>query len=558
MCQSRFTFSLSYQPGTPEVSPGPVGPTGTHHPLMTPGTVCAIELAPWLMPTSELLINVEPAETRVALIEDGVVTELHIERSGERSIVGNVYSGKVSRVMRGMQAAFVDIGLSRHAFLQVSDSVRPEDLDALAATEAHDEVAHTSLRVSKETPIGKVLRPGQPVVVQVSRAPVGKKGARVTSHVSLAGRYLVHLPTLDQIGVSRRIEDEEERKRLRAAVEEVRSGGGFIVRTAAEGVSREVLIQDLNYLTRLWNMILEHWAESEPPALLHADLDLPLRAARDLMGSQTDRLMIDDQETFERIRTFASDSMPENTAKIALYQGDEPIFDARGIENEIHRALARVIPLPSGGSLVFDHAEALTAIDVNTGRFSGGKDLEETITRTNLEAVKELAYQLRLRNIGGLIVVDFIDMDQPANREKVNQALQEALKDDRVQTTAIRISELGLVEMTRKGTNQGLARQLFEPCFYCDGTGHLKSKTTICCEVLRVVRRRSLEIRAPRVSIECHPDVASLLERDHRTTLAEIGARYGKEIEVEARSDFHLERFDIKGGRRHGTTQETP
>jgi ribonuclease G len=507
------------------------------------------------MPASELLVDVETAETRVALIEDGIITELHVERPWDRSIVGNIYHGRVGRVLRGMQAAFVDIGLDRHAFLQVTDTVWPDDFDTLPPPgETPVPESTGSRRVSKSTPIAQVLKPGQDVVVQVSRAPVGKKGARVTAHVSLAGRHLVYLPTLDQIGVSRRIQDEEERARLRSIVDRLRSGGGFIVRTVAEGAAEEVLAADVRYLTQLWAEIVENRAARPAPSLLHEDLDLVCRAARDLLNAQVEGLVIDDADTHERTRGYVAKFFPDQVDKVRLYSGDEPIFDAFGIEEEVQRALARVIPLPSGGSLVFDHAEALTAIDVNSGRYTGGKDLEETITRTNLEAVKEVAYQLRLRNIGGLIVVDFIDMDRPANREKVNRALQEALKDDRAQTTAVRISELGLVEMTRKGSSQSLARQLFEPCFYCDGTGQIKSRTTVACDILREIKRRVVDLRAPQVVVECHPEVAVTLSgrQELRDALEALERRFGKTVEVEARDDFHFERFDIKGGRRHG------
>jgi ribonuclease G len=507
------------------------------------------------MPASELLIDVEPAETRVALIEDGIITELHVERAWERSIVGNIYHGRVGRVLRGMQAAFVEIGLDRHAFLQVTDTVKPEDFDALTPPgETPAEEAPSSRRVSKSTPIGQVLRPGQDVVVQVSRAPVGKKGARVTAHVSLAGRYLVYLPTLEQIGVSRRIQDEEERARLRSIVDRLRPSGGFIVRTVAEGASEDVLAEDVRYLTRLWSEILDKQAQLPAPSLLHADLDVVLRSARDLLNTQVERMVIDDAGMHERTREYVAKFFPDQLEKVRLYSAEEPIFDAFGIEEEVQRALARVIPLPSGGSLVFDHAEALTAIDVNSGRYTGGKDLEETITRTNLEAVKEVAYQIRLRNIGGLIVVDFIDMDRPANREKVNRALQEALKDDRAQTTAVRISELGLVEMTRKGSSQSLGRQLFEPCFYCDGTGQLKSRTTVACDILREIKRRAPELRSPQILVECHPEVAVALagRQELRDAVEALEKRYGREVEVAARDDFHFERFDIRGGRKHG------
>lgn len=502
------------------------------------------------MPRAELVVNVEPAETRVALIEDGVVAELHVERAGSLGIVGSVFHGKVGRVLRGIQAAFIDIGIERHAFLQVGDAVREQDIEGLGVDEGlQAEPVAGGLRVSRSTPIAEVLKPGQSVVVQVSRAPMGRKGARVTSHVSLPGRRLVYMPTLEQLGISRRISDEAERARLRGIVEGLRNGGGFIVRTVAEGASEAELAEDVEYLTRLWADILERRAEVRPPGLLHADLDLPLRMARDLFGAGVERFVVDDQATYDRVAEFSRRFIPDRADRVRLYDGQEPLFDAFGIEEGVKRALARVIPLPSGGSLVIDHAEALTAIDVNTGRYAGGKDLEDTITRTNLEAVAEVAHQLRLRNIGGLIVVDFIDMDRPENREKVNLALQEALGDDRAQTTAVRISELGLVEMTRKGTRQSLGRQLFEPCFYCDGTGQLKSRTTVCCEIVRELRRRALEPGAGRVVVEAYPKVAEMLRRDHGSSLRALERSLGREIEVRARSEFHLERFEIKGGR---------
>ncbi len=503
------------------------------------------------MPASALVINVEPAEMRIALIEDGIITEFLVERTKSRSIVGNIYNGRVGRVMRGMQASFVDIGLDRHAFLQVGDTIRSEDFDMLSLSDAGDNASGTR-RVSKSTPIGKVLKAGQSVVVQISRTPIGRKGARVTSHVSIPGRRLVFLPTLDQIGVSRRIQEDKERRRLRAIVDNLRSNGGFIIRTVAEGASVDDLASDVEYLTKLWADILASRQYKPAPFLLYEDLDLPLRVARDLFSGSVEQFVVDDATTYERLLDFAHKFFPDRAKRIMLYEGDEPIFDAFGIEEEIQRALARVIPLPSGGSLVIDHAEALTAIDVNTGRYAGGRDLEDTITRTNLEAVKEVAYQIRLRNIGGLIVVDFIDMDRPANREKVNRVLQEALKDDRAQTTAVRISELGLVEMTRKGAQESLGRQLFESCFYCDGTGQLKSRTTISCDLLRELRRRLLELRSARVSVECHPQVAEVLLEEHKEAIASIEKRFAKKVEIRSREDFHLERFDIKGGRRHG------
>src|SRR5689334_20469829 len=402
------------------------------------------------MASNTLVINVDIAETRVALIEQGNITELFIEREHERSPVGNVYLGRVTRVLPGMQAAFIEIGLDRAAFLHVEDVVVQDDMDDLLERDEgdHDPEADeanggeeapapkrpTSRKVSRSTPIRDVLKEGQTLMVQVSKGPIGTKGARVTSHVALPGRYVLYLPTVDQVGISKRIGNKAERQRLRESIEAFKPPqGGFIVRTMASGLTKKDLKSDVGYLVRQWEKVTEKRGKTKTvPSLLYEDLDIILRVARDLFTEDVEKIVIDSEKQFQRLREFLGMFLPDRMEHVELYQARDPLFDEYGIEEEISRALSRKVPLPSGGYLVIDQAEALTAIDVNTGRFTGkGRDVEETIYQTNLEAVEEIAYQLRFRNIGGLIVLDFIDMERQSNRDKVHKALVLALKKDR-------------------------------------------------------------------------------------------------------------------------------
>lgn len=522
-----------------------------------------------VMATNTLVINVDIAETRVALIEQGNITELFIEREQERSCVGNVYLGKVTRVLPGMQAAFVDIGLDRAAFLHVEDLVVQEDMDELLerddvaaeedpATDDEEGPAEgapapkrrQARKVSRSTPIRDVLKEGQPLMVQVSKGPIGTKGARVTSHVALPGRYVLYLPTVDQIGISKRIGNKLERERLRASIEAFKPPtGGFIVRTMASGLTKKHLKADVGYLVHQWSGVAQKRAAVKSlPALLYEDLDITLRAARDYFTEDVQKIVIDSEKEYERLRSFIGVFLPERLGDIELYTGREAVFDEYGIEDEISRALSRKVPLPSGGYLIIDQAEALTAIDVNTGRFTGkGRDVEETIYQTNLEAVEEIAYQLRFRNIGGLLVLDFIDMERTANREKVYRALVLALKRDRATTTITKVSELGLIEMTRKRTRESLGRTLFEPCFYCDGTGHLQSKSTICHEILRQIRRERDSLSGYKIVINAHPAICDMLRREHKQALDEASVRFTRQILVKPHREYHLEQFDLKG-----------
>jgi ribonuclease G len=693
-----------------------------------------------------LVINVDIRETRVALIENGIIAELHLERETQKGTLGNIYLGKVSRVLPGMQAAFIDVGLERAAFLHVEDLIRPDDFEAYLAGHrrggGHDEVEretaspargegrapsrpeeplpaeppevevdvpielptalevmsgeesdafvaedagtvddeeafvrsaeaqeepqedeeepegavqdesvapvtapdepsvaaalevsgaepalamvpapedaameasqraprsrgkrpaqaregrvrrsgrtrdrravpgavstpngptkdasgggrhakdrgtskprqHEPPRVSKATPIREVVREGQEVIVQVSKEPIGTKGARVTSHVSLPGRYVVYLPTVDHIGVSKRIGSEKERQRLRESIDAMKPPqGGLIVRTLAEGLTKKQLKADVGYLVRLWGEVAKKRESGvRAPACLYTELDLVLKTARDLFTDDIEKIVIDNRDEYIRLKRFVEMFMPERAEAVELYEGEEPIFDAYGIEDEIQRALSRKVPLPSGGHLIIDQAEALTAIDVNTGRFvgKGSKDLEETILRTNLEAVEEIAYQLRFRNIGGLIILDLIDMERANNREKVRKRMEELLARDKAKTTLNRISDLGLIEMTRKRTRESLGRTVLEPCFYCDGTGQLQSKQTVAYEILRQIRRERMNLPGYSILVNAHPAVIDLLKNEERIAVQEAERMFTRRIELVPRKEYHLEQFDVQG-----------
>ena len=467
------------------------------------------------MAKNTLLINVDIGETRVALIEEGILSEFYVERSKQRSPVGNVYVGKVTRVLPGMQAAFVDIGLHRAAFLHVEDLVaEPGEAVAEDSESNGSKKSSRRRRHSRSTPIRDVLKEGQKLLVQVSKGPIGTKGARVTSHIALPGRYVVYGPSLTHVGVSKRIGNDKERQRLKAAIEDM-SRGGIIVRTLAQGLTMTGLKNDIGFVVRLWDKVSKDVEKvRKAPKCVYEELDLVLRAARDLFTEQVDQIVIDCPEAHSRLMVFLETFQKDRMKDVHLYTGGESLYDAHGIEDELHRALARKVALPSGGHIVIDHSEALTAIDVNTGRFTGkGRQVEDTILQTNLEAVREIAYQLRFRNIGGLIVLDFIDMERSGNRNKVNKALIKALKQDKARTTTVRISELGLVEMTRKRTRESLGRTLYEPCFYCDGTGRLKSKNTVCHEIFRQMNREKDSLPGYKITIRAHPAVVDMLQR---------------------------------------------
>lgn len=694
---------------------------------------------------SILVINAAGAETRVALVESGTIHEYYLERKREKGIVGNIYKGRVVRVLPGMQAAFVDIGLEKAAFLYVGDvygdpdfseefeltegehseavpdvpteqeaeeqevkalagepegapsaageastevpgasdvtvaelaegavgpgetvvsasdllpdpateasepvpvaapvsidvpgaaeaapaeppapvepapapeaapasidvpgaadetvaelseappaadgaapapapaagriSVRPEGAPREARTDRGDRNrrerdgnrdgrrggrngsggsnGHSGSRGAEERRpreqknIQDLLKEGQEVIVQVAKDPIGTKGARITSHISIPGRHLVFMPTVDHVGISRRIERDAERRRLRELVDRMRpEGTGFIVRTVADGVEGQKLEADIRFLIQVWNEIIRTKDKVGAPALLHPDLDLILRATRDLFTSDVHKLVIDDRDEYERILRFVREQAPHLESQIELYAGQEPIFDAYGIEQELKRAGQRKVWLKSGGYIIIDQAEALTAIDVNSGRYVGKKNLEETITKINVEAAREVVYQLRLRNIGGIIIIDFIDMDKPQNRDKVFKSLQEALGRDKAKTNVLKISELGLVEMTRKRVRESVTRMTSEPCGYCDGKGHVKSKVTVAYEIFREIRRDSPSFPEPVLVVNCHPEIARILQNAERDELRYLMDRFNKTIQVKPQSGYHQEQFDIYG-----------
>ncbi|HVV49336.1 MAG TPA: Rne/Rng family ribonuclease, partial [Polyangia bacterium] len=502
-----------------------------------------------------IVINADGPETRVALVEDGYLGELYIERKRERGIAGNIYKGRVERVLPGMQAAFVNIGLEKSAYLHVSD-VRgtPDDLKRLIAGDAggshgndEDEEAADAARVGSGARIEDLLKEGQEIVVQVTKEPISTKGARTTRYVSLPGRHLVFMPTVDHVGISRRIGSDKERRRLREIVDSMRPpGSGFIVRTVAEGVSEKDLKADMEFLIKLWNEVVRRAEGGRCPALIYNDLDLLLRTVRDLFTADVAKLIIDSRSEYDRVKKFIAAMMPDFTGVIELYEGNDPIFDGFGIEIEIDRALERKVWLKSGGYLIVDEMEALTAIDVNTGRFVGKSSLEDTITKTNMEAAREVAEQLRIRSIGGMIVVDFIDMDRPHNRDKVTRSFNEHLRKDRSKAAVTRISELGLIEMTRKRTRESLLHTLTEPCTACEGKGYTKSRRTVTYELLRELRRQGDLVEGDTVLVEVHPDVAQVLQSTDRAFLEEMEKRLQKRIVVKARGSFAVEDFEIR------------
>jgi ribonuclease G len=502
--------------------------------------------------TKELIVNTTSHETRVALLENGHIAELYIERSRERSIVSNIYRGRVIRVLPGMQAAFVDIGLDKAAFLYVADV-----LDEIEAVEQFIEVGQPPHQPTAESsserpplpPIEDLLQEGQEIMVQVAKDPIGTKGARITAHISLPGRNLVYMPTVDHVGISRRIENEEERTRLRHLVDVMRpEGTGFIIRTAAEGKSADELKTDMDYLIALWDQISLHRADRGAPCLIHSDLDVTSKVLRDILTEDVSRIVVDSAEEHRKIVRFLDTFMPGQQFKVEHYQEDEPVFDAFGLEVEIARALGRKVWLKSGGHIIIDQTEALTAIDVNTGRFVGKHNLEDTILKTNLEAVREIAFQLRLRNIGGLIIIDFIDMEKEPHREKVHAALEEALRNDKAKTNILKISELGLVEMTRKRVRDSIGRILCEPCPYCEGKGYIKSKTTTVYEIFRELQREMRNAPGYRMTLNVNPNIAALLYDEERHGIEELEKRHQKQVSIHARPGFHIEQFEIMVG----------
>ncbi|MBA3929231.1 ribonuclease G [Pseudoxanthomonas japonensis] len=492
--------------------------------------------------SEEILVNVTPRETRVAVIENGMLQELHIERGWRRGVVGNIYKGKVQRVMPGMQAAFVEVGLERAAFLHANDIVRSSPGAVVDGEDA------PPLPTPPAAPIMDLLRDGQDVVVQVVKDPIGSKGARLTTQISIPSRYLVLLPQSKVIGVSARIEDEAERHRLKQVVTELaglHGGHGYIIRTNAEGQPAEALAEDIAYLSRVWNVVERRGRESPSCSILYEDLSLPLRAVRDLIRKDVEKVKVDSKETHERLQAFVAKYMPVLAERIELYAGERPIFDLYGVEDEIGRALDKQVPLKSGGYLVIDQTEAMTTVDVNTGSFLGQRNLEETVYRTNLEAAQSVARQLRLRNLGGIIIIDFIDMDDPEHRRQVLRTLEKSLAKDHAKTTVYEFSPLGLVEMTRKRTVESLARQLSEPCPECSGRGSIKTTETVTYEIFREITRAVRQFEAARLLVIASPKVVARITDEESTAVAELEEFLGKSIRFQADEQYLQEQFDV-------------
>ncbi|PJG84483.1 ribonuclease G [Conservatibacter flavescens] len=488
------------------------------------------------MSSVELLVNVTPSETRIALVDTGVLKEVHIEREAKRGIVGNIYKGRVTRVLPGMQSAFVDIGLEKAAFLHASDIV--------SHTECVDENEKKQFVVKD---IAELVREGQDIVVQVVKDPLGTKGARLTTDITLPSRYLVFMPENSHVGVSQRIDSEEERARLKELVlpycDEL---GGFIIRTASEGVSEEELRQDAEFLKRLWRKVLERRTKYPTKSMLYGELKLAQRVLRDFIGASLDVIRIDSKLSFSEVKQFAEEFMPELVDRLVLYSGNQPLFDMYGVERGIQQALENRVNLKSGGYLIIEQTEAMTTIDINTGAFVGHRNLEETIFNTNIEATQAIAQQLQLRNLGGIIIIDFIDMQTDEHRNRVIQSLEEALSKDRVKTNVNGFTQLGLVEMTRKRTRESLEHVLCGECPACKGRGRLKTVETVCYEIMREIIRVHHLYSSEQFVVYASRAVAEyIINEESHGLLAELEVFIGKQVQIKTEVFYHQDQFDV-------------
>jgi ribonuclease G len=486
--------------------------------------------------SEEILVNITPQETRVAIVENGALQEVCIERESNRGIVGNIYKGKVNRVLPGMEAAFVDIGLERSGFLHVSD------------VENSNEVENAeSPRI--RTPINELLREGQNILVQVVKDPIGSKGARLTTSLSVPSRYLVYMPNASMVGISVRIENEEERERLRKLLSECLiedHTGGCIVRTAAEGVNEVELKRDIKFLSKLWESLSERASNAKPGSMIHEDLPLSIRTLRDMVGTETNMVKVDSRETYQKMIDFAQRYIPDMPAQIEHYPGERPLFDLFNIDDEIQRALGRQVNLKSGGYLIIDQTEAMTTVDINTGAFVGHQNLEETIFKTNLEASQAIARQLRLRNLGGIIIIDYIDMEREEHKVQVLKSLQKYLDKDHAKTHVCEVSPLGLVEMTRKRTRESLEHVLCETCKVCHGRGSHKSTETVCYEIFReILREARLYEEARQLLVMANQDVIDRLLDEEAASLAELETFIDIPVKLQVETHFTQETYDV-------------
>jgi ribonuclease G len=484
---------------------------------------------------TEILINGSLHEARAAVVENGVLQEVFLERASRRGIISNIYKGRVSRVLPGMQAAFIEIGLERTAFLHASDIFDPRH-------------AETGIEPPRSENIRSLVAEGNEILVQVVKDPLGTKGARLTTYMTLPSRYLVYMPQSQGVGVSARIESEAERERLRNAVQGgmlAQENAGYIVRTAAEDASAEALLADMQYLRKLWEFVRQKGLRTQPGNLVHADLPLHLRVLRDLLRPSVERVLIDQASAHREMLEFAAAFMPEAVPRVELYGEARPLFELHHVEDEIQRALDRKVSLKSGGYVIIDQTEAMTTVDVNTGAFVGHRNLEETIFRTNLEAAVAIARQLRLRNLGGIIIIDFIDMEEVEHRRQVIQAFERALADDHVKTTLSSVSPLGLVEMTRKRTRESLEHLLCQPCPTCEGRGFVKTAETVCYEVFREVVRQSRQFECQQLMVLAHQDVIERLLDEESSALGELELVTGKPIRLQAEALYTVDQYDV-------------
>jgi len=511
----------------------------------------------------EMIVSSNGHETRVAILEDDQLAEIFVERERNRGVVGNVYKGRVSKVLPGMQSSFIDIGLDRDGFLYVSDVIGnldefesgDEDGEPRLKGEGERERADKDKDREERQPEAKIeelLKEGQDVVVQVAKEPLGTKGARLTSHVTLPGRFLVFMPTVDHIGISRKIATREERARLRGIVKEFRDqhnfGGGVIIRTAAEGRTKEDILADLHYFHKIWVEMRQKSEGRRSPAVIYQEPSLVNKLLRDLLTDDYSAIRIDDSREHDRIVEFIGRIMPSLSSRVKLYDKDYPIFEEYGVQAELDKALRSKVWLKSGGSIVINQTEALVAIDVNTGRYVGKKTagrLEDTIIKTNLEAAREIVRQIRLRDLGGIIVLDFIDMEEKKNRQKVFQAVEQELRKDRAPSKALQVSDFGLVIVTRKRVKQSLERVLTEPCPYCSGAGTIKSSSTVCYEILTEMKKIGADLDGPGVLLRVNPDIARALKEEERGVLKDLKSLLGRDVIVKSDVHLHHEQFDV-------------
>jgi len=504
--------------------------------------------------TTEILINSRRYEVRIALVENGNLTEFHLQRPTEKGLMGNVYLGRVVRVLPGMQAAFVDIGLERTGFLYVDDiHIPPAEMERLVNSTArrngngeNPSFEYSDRPSTQGLKIEDLISEGQEIMVQINKDPIGTKGARLTCQITLPGRNLVFIPQTDHIGISRKIENEEVRDQLRTLIEELRPDEvGFIVRTVAENAPKEDIEADMEFLMLLWDEIRGRASSNKIPALLYEDLDITLKSVRDLFTSDVDYLIIDDEKSYDTLMNFVKTFTPKLKNKISLYRGELPLFEAYGVDVEITKALEKKVWLRSGGYIIIENTEALTVIDVNTGRFVGKDDLHDTIFKTNMEAAKEIAYQLRLRNIGGIIIIDFIDMEDDQHREELFNTFKEAVKKDKSRINILKLSEFGLVQMTRKRHSENLNQMMCEPCHYCAGEGVLKSRRTVCYEIFRKISRNSGRSDGSAVTVRVNPRIADMLLKEEELTVNQLETDINKRLIIAPEKNLHIEKYEI-------------